>query len=135
MSRCPKPTSVFSKIRRDRPASPRRKQRDKRRRDEDVFHRLGDRRRSVSAHSENSYQGSHPRRAGPLSESKDIEGGHWKSKSRRQKSSIDEEDLSQPWTREEANPFTSRIRYFELLKKSRMPNNVKTYNGSDDPKD
>ncbi|GJR17055.1 reverse transcriptase domain-containing protein [Tanacetum coccineum] len=73
--------------------------------------------------------------AEPLSESEDNEGGHWKSKSRKQKSSIKEEDLSQPWTCEEADPFTPRIRYFELPKKSRMPNNVKTYDESDDPKD
>ncbi|GJV62791.1 reverse transcriptase domain-containing protein [Tanacetum coccineum] len=108
---------------------------DKRRREGNVFHRLGDRGRSVSAHSESRYQGFRPRRAELLSESEDSEGGHWKSKSRKQKSSIEEEDLSQPWTCEEANPFTPRIRYFELRKKSRMPNNVKTYDGSDDPED
>ncbi|GJV48074.1 reverse transcriptase domain-containing protein [Tanacetum coccineum] len=71
----------------------------------------------------------------PLSESGDSEGGHWKSKLRKQRSSIEEEDLSQPWTCEEADPFTPRIRYFELLKKSRMPNNVKTYDGCDYPED
>ncbi|GKC89764.1 hypothetical protein Tco_1150413 [Tanacetum coccineum] len=54
----------------------------------------------------------------PLLESKDSGGGHWKSKSRKQKSSIEEEDLSQPWTCEEADPFTPRIRYFELPKKN-----------------
>ncbi|GJV40105.1 reverse transcriptase domain-containing protein, partial [Tanacetum coccineum] len=31
--------------------------------------------------------------------------------------------------------FTSRIRYFDLSKKTRIPNNVKTYDGSDDPDD
>ncbi|GKB25091.1 hypothetical protein Tco_0864492 [Tanacetum coccineum] len=91
--------------------------------------------RSVSAHSESGYQDPRSRRAEPLSESEDSEGGHWKSKSRKQKSSIEEEDLSQPWTCEEADPFTPRIHYFELSKKSRMPNNVKTYDGSDDPED
>ncbi|GJU20528.1 hypothetical protein Tco_1153870, partial [Tanacetum coccineum] len=74
--RSPEPTSVFSRIRRDRSASPRRRQGDKRRRGEDVFHRLGDKGRSVSAHSERRYQGSRPRRTEPLSESEDSEGGH-----------------------------------------------------------
>ncbi|GJW02076.1 hypothetical protein Tco_1560932 [Tanacetum coccineum] len=43
------------------------------------------------------------------SESKDSEGGHWKSKSRRQRSNTYEDDLSQPWTCEERNPFTLGI--------------------------
>ncbi|GKD33939.1 reverse transcriptase domain-containing protein [Tanacetum coccineum] len=33
------------------------------------------------------------------------------------------------------NPFTPRIRYFELPKKTRMPSNVKTYDGRVDPED
>ncbi|GJU28266.1 hypothetical protein Tco_1166887 [Tanacetum coccineum] len=41
MSRSPKPTSVFSGIWRDIYASPRHRQGDKRRKDGDVFHRLG----------------------------------------------------------------------------------------------
>nr|GFC12293.1 reverse transcriptase domain-containing protein [Tanacetum cinerariifolium] len=112
-SRRPEPINVFSRIRRDRSASHRRRQGDKRR----------------------SYQGSRPRRTEPLLESEDSKGGHWTSNSRKQKSSIEEEDLSQPWTCKEADPFTPRISYFELLKKSRMPNNVKTYDGSDDLED
>nr|GEX93631.1 reverse transcriptase domain-containing protein [Tanacetum cinerariifolium] len=43
-----------------------------------VFHRLGDKERS-------------------LSEEEDSAGGHWKSRSKRQKSSIEEDDLSSPW--------------------------------------
>nr|GEV36743.1 reverse transcriptase domain-containing protein [Tanacetum cinerariifolium] len=105
-------TSVFYRIQQDRSASPRRRQGDKRKRGGDVFHRLG-----------------------PLLESKDSGRGHWKSKSRKQKSSIKEEDLSQPWTCKEADPFTPRICYFKLPKKSRMPNNVKTYNGSNELED
>ncbi|GJV00384.1 hypothetical protein Tco_1329654 [Tanacetum coccineum] len=57
------------------------------------------------------------------------------SRLKKQKSSIEDDDLSQPWTCEETNPFTPRIRYFELPKKSRMPSNVKTYDGSGDPED
>ncbi|GJY90178.1 reverse transcriptase domain-containing protein [Tanacetum coccineum] len=48
---------------------------------------------------------------------------------------LGEDELSQSWVCEETDPFTPRIRNFELPKKSRMPNNVKTYDGSDDPKD
>nr|GEZ76423.1 reverse transcriptase domain-containing protein [Tanacetum cinerariifolium] len=87
----------------------------------------GGKERSVSTHLESRYQESRSQRTKALSESKDSRGGHWKSKSRKQKSSIEEEDLSQPWTCEEADPFTPRICYFELPKKSRMPNKVKTY--------
>ncbi|GKB67657.1 hypothetical protein Tco_0929069, partial [Tanacetum coccineum] len=59
--------------------------------------------------------------------------GHWKSKPKRQKSSV-EDDLSQPWVCEETDPFTPRIRYFDFLK-TRMPSHIKTYDGSEDPED
>nr|GFA14951.1 reverse transcriptase domain-containing protein [Tanacetum cinerariifolium] len=35
----------------------------------------------------------------------------------------------------EENPFTPRIRNFESSRKTRMPNNVKTYDGTGDPED
>ncbi|GKF37735.1 hypothetical protein Tco_0114493, partial [Tanacetum coccineum] len=63
-----------------------------------------------------------------VSESGTSDGGRWKSTSKRQKL-IDEEDLAVPWTCEEVNPFTPRIRNFKSSRKTRMPNNVKTYNG------
>nr|GEW89608.1 reverse transcriptase domain-containing protein [Tanacetum cinerariifolium] len=62
------------------------------------------------------------------------EGGHWKSKSKRRKP-IDEEDLVVPWSCEEVDPFTPRIRNFKSSRKKRMPNNVKTYDGTGDPED
>ncbi|GJW28192.1 hypothetical protein Tco_0045067 [Tanacetum coccineum] len=68
------------------------------------------------------------------SESEDSEGGHWKSKSRRHMSNTHEDDLSQPWTCEERNPFTPRIRHFNFPR-IRMPSHVKTYDGIRDPKD
>nr|GEV01126.1 reverse transcriptase domain-containing protein [Tanacetum cinerariifolium] len=46
-----------------------------------------------------------------------------------------EDDLTKPWTCEEVNPFTPRIRNFESSRKTRMPNNIKTYDGTGDPKD
>nr|GEY24832.1 reverse transcriptase domain-containing protein [Tanacetum cinerariifolium] len=48
---------------------------------------------------------------------------------------IDEEDLEVPWSCEEVDPFTPRIRNFKSSLKTRMPNNVKTYDGTGDPGD
>ncbi|GJZ82320.1 reverse transcriptase domain-containing protein [Tanacetum coccineum] len=79
-------------------------------------------------------KGTPSRTTSQYSESEDSEGGHWKSKSRRQKSNTYEDDLSQPWTCEERNPFTPRIRHFSLPR-TRMPSHVKTYDGSGDPED
>nr|GEW98905.1 reverse transcriptase domain-containing protein [Tanacetum cinerariifolium] len=73
------------------------------------------------------------RRTEALSESEGSTGGHWKSKPKRQKSSV-EDDLSQPWVCEETDPFTPRIRYFDFPK-TRMPSHIKTYDGSEDPED
>nr|GEY99938.1 reverse transcriptase domain-containing protein [Tanacetum cinerariifolium] len=47
----------------------------------------------------------------------------------------DEDDLKKPWMCEEENPLTPRIRNFESSRKTRMPNNVKTYDGTGDPED
>nr|GEX54641.1 reverse transcriptase domain-containing protein [Tanacetum cinerariifolium] len=47
----------------------------------------------------------------------------------------DGDDLKRPWMCEEENPFTPRIRNFESSRKIRMPNNVKTYDGTGDPED
>ncbi|GKD00787.1 reverse transcriptase domain-containing protein [Tanacetum coccineum] len=43
------------------------------------------------------YEGTSSQRTEPLSKSEDSGGGHWKSRSKKQKSSIEEDDLSQPW--------------------------------------
>nr|GEX01931.1 reverse transcriptase domain-containing protein [Tanacetum cinerariifolium] len=93
------------------------------RRDEGVFNRLGGK------------KGTSSRDTKAFSKSEDSGGGHWKSRSKKAKSSIEEDELSQPWICEETDPFTPRICYFELPKKSRMPNNVKTYYGCNDLKD
>ncbi|GJW41992.1 hypothetical protein Tco_0070791 [Tanacetum coccineum] len=142
--------SVFSRIRRDRSESPRHRLEGKR--DGGVFKRLGGKGKSMSAHSKSGYHSYHSRRMNPapkriyhertssrdteaFSESEDSRGGHWKSRSKKAKLSIEEDELSQPWVCKETDPFTPHIRYLELPKKSRMPNNVKTYDESDDPKD
>ncbi|GKC10634.1 hypothetical protein Tco_1007416 [Tanacetum coccineum] len=73
------------------------------------------------------------RRTEELSESEGSAGGHWKSKVKRPKSSV-EDDLSQSWVCEEIDHFTPRIRYFDFPK-TRMPSHIKTYDGSEDPED
>ncbi|GJX83439.1 reverse transcriptase domain-containing protein [Tanacetum coccineum] len=145
--RCPKRKTIFKRL------------------EKGVFHRLGDKEKSVSAHSRDSrhrsyhnsridtkscYQSSRSketefaskkhhnkrassRRTEALSESEGSAGGHWKSKPKKQKSSV-EDDLSQPWMCEETYPFTPRIRYFDFPK-TRMPIHIKTYDGSEDPED
>nr|GFA20989.1 reverse transcriptase domain-containing protein [Tanacetum cinerariifolium] len=62
------------------------------------------------------------------------DGGHWKSREIRRKPT-EEEDLVVPCTCKDVDPFTPRIRNFKSSRKTRMPNNVKTYNGTRDPKD
>ncbi|GKG01766.1 reverse transcriptase domain-containing protein, partial [Tanacetum coccineum] len=40
---------------------------------------------------------AYSRKGGRMSKSKDSAGGHWKSKSKKQRSSTEDEDLSRPW--------------------------------------
>ncbi|GJY90579.1 reverse transcriptase domain-containing protein [Tanacetum coccineum] len=128
----PRPsTSVFSRIRREPSRSPRQKLREN---EGGVFKRLGNREKSVSAHSDSRNQHSYSRYTEAFSESKDSGGGHWKSRSKKKKTSREEDDLSQPWVCKEIDPFTPRIRYFDFPK-TRMPSHIKTYDGSEDPKD
>nr|GEZ07183.1 reverse transcriptase domain-containing protein [Tanacetum cinerariifolium] len=68
-----------------------------------------------------------------VSESEGSVGGHWKSKLKKQNSSI-KDDLSQAWLCKETDPFIPRICYFDFLK-ARMPSHIKTYDESEDPKD
>nr|GEV79043.1 reverse transcriptase domain-containing protein [Tanacetum cinerariifolium] len=63
----------------------------------------------------------------------DLSNGRHRKSTRHQ--STDEDDLKKPWMCEEENPFTPRIRNFESSRKTRMPNNVKTYDGTGDPED
>nr|GEW25282.1 reverse transcriptase domain-containing protein [Tanacetum cinerariifolium] len=65
-------------------------------------------------------------------ESDSSDGKHQNS---RRHQPTDEDDLKRPWMCEEENPFTPRIRNFESSRKTRMPNNVKTYDGTGDPED
>ncbi|GJY73190.1 reverse transcriptase domain-containing protein [Tanacetum coccineum] len=157
--------------RRGRPESPRKKDLERKtvfkRIENGVFHRLGDKGKSMSAYSNDSrrqsyhssredtescYQSSRSRgiesasekhhnkrvsshKTEALSESEGSAVGHWKSRSKKQRSSIEDDDLSQPWVCEETDPFTPRICYFDLPKRTRMPSHVKRYDGSEDPED
>nr|GEW51711.1 reverse transcriptase domain-containing protein [Tanacetum cinerariifolium] len=69
-----------------------------------------------------------------VSESGTNDGGHWKSNSKRRKATS-KEDLAVSWSCEEVDPFTPRICNFKSSRKTRMPNNVKTYEGTGDPGD
>ncbi|GJY01905.1 hypothetical protein Tco_0360057 [Tanacetum coccineum] len=116
-----------------------------------VFNRLGRKEPGVPTRSDSHHQSSQVKgtevlarkhhhegilsqRTNGYSESEDSEGGHWKSKSKRHRSDTYEDDFSRPWTCEESNPFTTRIRHFDFPR-TRMPSHVKTYDGSGDPKD
>ncbi|GJZ40935.1 hypothetical protein Tco_0587821, partial [Tanacetum coccineum] len=68
------------------------------------------------------------------SESSTSNRGRWKSRTKRREL-VDEDDLAVPWTCEDVDPFTPRICNFKSSRKTRMPNNVKTYDGTGDPKD
>ncbi|GKE24843.1 hypothetical protein Tco_1436355, partial [Tanacetum coccineum] len=124
--------SVFTRLRRERSRSSRHEYKSKARRESTVFKRLESRGRSTSVHSDSRQESS--RYTESHSESEDSEGGHWKSKSQRKKSSVKDDDLSQPWVCAETDPFTSRIHHFDFPK-TRMPSHVKTYDGSEDPED
>ncbi|PWA81898.1 reverse transcriptase domain-containing protein [Artemisia annua] len=60
-----------------------------------------------------------------------------RSRSRRQRSEVEDDDLAQPWScrDSDSDPFTPRIRHFKMPKRTRMPTQVKTYDGSEDPED
>ncbi|GJV39055.1 hypothetical protein Tco_1417495 [Tanacetum coccineum] len=97
--------SVFTRLKRERSRSPRHEYKNKERRESTVFKRLESRGRSTSAHSDSRQESS--RYMENYSESEDSEGGHWKSKLQRIKSSVEDDDLSQPWVWAETDPFTS----------------------------
>ncbi|GJV37416.1 hypothetical protein Tco_1409893 [Tanacetum coccineum] len=131
-SRSPRPSpSVFSRLIRDWSRLPNQNSREK---EGGVFKRLGSRGRNVSARSDSHNQRSYSRYTEALSESEDSRGGHWKSRSKKKKSSREEDDLSQPRVCKEIDPFTPRICYFDFPK-TRMPSHIKTYDGSEDSED
>nr|GEX54962.1 putative reverse transcriptase domain, ribonuclease H-like domain protein [Tanacetum cinerariifolium] len=69
-----------------------------------------------------------------VSKSDSSDERYQKTRSKSQKS-IDEDDLTKPWMCEEEDPITPRIRNFKSSRRTRMPNNIKTYDGTGDPED
>nr|GEZ18297.1 reverse transcriptase domain-containing protein [Tanacetum cinerariifolium] len=92
----------------------------------------GDRPENRSRHTKRGRDSESP--LSSVSKSDSSDGGHWKSKSKRHKPT-DEDDLTMPWMCEEVDPFTPRICNFKSSRTTRMPNNVKTYNGTGDLED
>ncbi|GKA79225.1 reverse transcriptase domain-containing protein, partial [Tanacetum coccineum] len=110
-SRSPSPhASVFKRLKKNRSPSPR----PRPRKEGGVFNRLGRKEPATSARPDScqrsprtkrnevkarrrQQKGTQSRTTSQYSKSKDSEGGHWKSKSRRQRSNTYEDDLSQPW--------------------------------------
>ncbi|GJZ56992.1 reverse transcriptase domain-containing protein [Tanacetum coccineum] len=125
-------SNVFTRLKRERSRSSRHDQKNKARRESNVFERHGIRGRSVSAYFDSRQENS--RYTEKHSESEDSGGGHWKSKSQKQKPSIEDDDLSKPWVCADTDPFMSQICHFNFPK-TRMPIHIKTYDGSGDPKD
>ncbi|GKE38671.1 hypothetical protein Tco_1462076 [Tanacetum coccineum] len=91
-SRSPSPhASVFKRLKKNRSPSPR----PRPRKEGGVFNRLGRKEPATSARPDRRQQkGTPSRTTSQYSESEDSEGGHWKSKSRRQRSNTYEDDLS-----------------------------------------
>ncbi|GJT94752.1 reverse transcriptase domain-containing protein [Tanacetum coccineum] len=117
-SRSPSPhASVFKRLKKYRSPSPR----PRPRKEGGVFNRLGRKEPATSARSDS-------RQRSPQAKRTEVEAR------RRQQKGTPSHDLSQPWTCEERNPFTPRIRHFSLPR-TRMPSHVKTYDGSGDPED
>nr|GEX24402.1 reverse transcriptase domain-containing protein [Tanacetum cinerariifolium] len=110
--------------------------------DRERFHSVGesyDDSFSHSYHDENRSRHMKRRRdneslLSSVSRSDSSDGRYRRSRSKRHKS-MDEEDLTRPWMCEEEDPFTPRIRNFKSSRRTRMPNNVKTYDGTGDPED
>nr|GFB67890.1 reverse transcriptase domain-containing protein [Tanacetum cinerariifolium] len=67
------------------------------------------------------------------SDNEDEETGHWKSRNGYRNQ--EDEDMSRPWRRQKVDAFTQHISDFSEDKRRRMPDNVKTYDGTGDPDD
>lgn len=89
------------------------------------------RKRNTGGRSAYFDPGRHEELSSP--ESKASDGEYWKPKSRVFKNK--EDDLYRPYDVEDTDPFTYRIRTFEFPKRTKMPSNVKTYDGTSDPED
>ncbi|GJY62806.1 hypothetical protein Tco_0464266 [Tanacetum coccineum] len=97
-----------------------------------------DRRRASSRRGKSKKNGTRPTEQtadSPPEPMKDISPKACKTEEGAESPNQKSKDLSQPWLCEEIDPFTVRIRNFEVPKRIRMPTNVKTYDGTGDPED
>nr|GEW40613.1 reverse transcriptase domain-containing protein [Tanacetum cinerariifolium] len=65
----------------------------------------------------------------------DSSDGRYRRSGSKRRKPTDEDDLTKPWMCEEEDSFTPQIRNFESSQRTRMPNNVKTCDGTRDPED
>ncbi|GJX53502.1 reverse transcriptase domain-containing protein [Tanacetum coccineum] len=130
--------------RHDRPESPKKKSPERKvvfkRLEKGVFHRIRDKGKSVSVHSDDSRRWSYH------SSRRDTESCHQSSRSREMESASERRHTKRASSRRtkelsesednarEIDPFTPRIRYFDFPK-TRMPSHIKTYDGNEDPED
>ncbi|GJX35715.1 reverse transcriptase domain-containing protein [Tanacetum coccineum] len=107
--------------RRDHPESPRKRGPERetvfKRLEKGVFHRLRDKGKNISAYSNDSRRRASSQRIESLLESEGSAEGHWKSKPKRQKSSI-ENDLSQPWTYDGSEDPEDHLKNFQAAAKT-----------------
>ncbi|GJW08423.1 hypothetical protein Tco_1570846 [Tanacetum coccineum] len=94
--------------------------------EKDFNHWLGDKEKGMFAYSDDSRRQS----AEALSKSEDSIRGHWKSRSKKQRSSVEDDEFSLRIRYFDLPKFNPRIRYFDLPKMIRMPSQVKTYDGN-----
>nr|GEX03999.1 reverse transcriptase domain-containing protein [Tanacetum cinerariifolium] len=110
--------------------------RDDRNRGVKGFHGTKESYGDSSSHSRRDKNNTKRRDRSPsssVSRSNPNEEKYQESKSKRHKPAKD--NLTNSWTCEEVNPFTPRIHNFESSRKTRMPNNIKTYDETGDPED
>nr|GEW93417.1 reverse transcriptase domain-containing protein [Tanacetum cinerariifolium] len=95
-----------------------------------VFHMLGDKRKSMSAYSNDLRRRSYHISRG------DTESCYQSSRSRETEFAFEKRHNKRASSRRmdplSGNPFTPRIRYFDFPE-TRMPSHIKTYNRSEDP--
>nr|GEW69166.1 hypothetical protein [Tanacetum cinerariifolium] len=103
------------------------------RKDTKSFYQSSRSKKTKIASEKHRHKREYSRRMEAVSESEGSAGRHWKSKPKKQNSSV-EDDLYQPWVCEETDPFTPWIRYFDFPK-ARIPSHIKTYDGSEDPEE
>nr|GEX17004.1 reverse transcriptase domain-containing protein [Tanacetum cinerariifolium] len=112
MSKSPKPTSVFSRIRRDRSESPRHMDSER----ETVFTRLGRKEKGISNRlgepipGKHYHEGSSSQSTKAFSKSKDSGGGHWKSRLKKKSQALKKTTYPNHGEGESTEDFVQRFK-------------------------